>query len=46
MMFTNLEGHQVYGLEHTEELVQEVHTSLKEQLWQRWGSAQPKEEPE
>ena len=35
-----------YGLECTEELVQEILTSLKEWLWQRWGSAQLMEEPE
>ena len=35
-----------YGPEHTEELVQEICTSLKEWLWQRRGSAQPNEKPE
>ena len=35
-----------YGPEQTEELVQEICTSLKEQMQWRWGSAQPKEEPE
>ena len=41
-----LPGPLLYGLESTEELVQEVHTSLKEWLQQRWGSTQPKKEPE
>ena len=35
-----------YSPECTEELVQEIYTSLKEQLQQRWGSAQLKAEPE
>ena len=35
-----------HGPECTEELVQEICTSLGEQLWQRWGSAQLMEEPE
>ena len=39
-------GPPLHSPECTEELVQEICTSIKEQLWQRWGSAQPKKEPE
>ena len=39
-------GPLTYGLEQTKEWVQEILTSLKEWLWQRWGSTQQKEEPE